>query len=210
MTKEALKLALEALEAGDWYINQLEMIVYSVDDDGTHENRAKVQKAVTAIKEYLAQREPAKYSDYEPDGVHHNKPEHDTVQRLSALVRAQQITIDKLEAQLEQEPFQPDWANFEEGRKVGRAEALEDGQKPVGKWIGKKVEWTDNPYKFSQGQPIYTSPPQRKPLTDDARGHLVIEYLGPNALLHKPMSVFDAFHMGIDAAEAARDIKENT
>ena len=162
--------------------------------------------------------------------------EQDTVQRLSAVVRAQQITIDKLEAQRaeqepvknvqfmrqvlsvaiaglyenykddvlrvftldelqavvdlseslrpqqveniykrawdmlaeqpEQEPFQPDWANFEEGRKVGRAEALEDGQKPVGKWIGKKVEWTDNPYKFSQGQPIYTSPPpQRKPLT---------------------------------------------
>ena len=77
------------------------------------------------------EQEPAKYSDYEPDGVHHNKPEQDTVQRLSALVRAQQITIDKLEAQLEQEPFQPDWANFEEGRKVGRAEALEDGQKPV-------------------------------------------------------------------------------
>jgi hypothetical protein len=25
----------------------------------------------------------------------------------------------------QQEPFQPDWANFEEGRKVGRAEALE-------------------------------------------------------------------------------------
>jgi hypothetical protein len=28
-------------------------------------------------------------------------------------------------AQPAQEPFQPDWANFEEGRKVGRAEALE-------------------------------------------------------------------------------------
>ena len=55
--KETLKLALEALEAGDWYINQLEMIVYSVDDDGTHENRAKVQKAVTAIKKYMAQPE---------------------------------------------------------------------------------------------------------------------------------------------------------
>ena len=32
------------------------------------------------------------------------EPEQDTIQRLSALVRAQQITIDKLEAQSEQEP----------------------------------------------------------------------------------------------------------
>ncbi len=54
---EALKLALEALEAGDWYIGQLELLVYSVDDEGTHENRAKVQNAITAIKEALAQPE---------------------------------------------------------------------------------------------------------------------------------------------------------
>ena len=54
MTREALKLALEALEGADWYINQLELIVYSVDDEGTHENRAKVQSAITAIKEALA------------------------------------------------------------------------------------------------------------------------------------------------------------
>jgi len=55
--KEALKLALEALEAGDWYIGQLEMIVYSSDDTGTHENRAKVQEVITSIKETLAQPE---------------------------------------------------------------------------------------------------------------------------------------------------------
>jgi hypothetical protein len=52
---EALKLALKALEAGDWYIGQLEMIVYSSDDTGTHENRAKVQAVITAFKEALAQ-----------------------------------------------------------------------------------------------------------------------------------------------------------
>lgn len=55
MTEEkTLGLALEALEGADWYINQLEMIVYFVDDDGTHENRLKVQQAITAIKETLA------------------------------------------------------------------------------------------------------------------------------------------------------------
>ena len=52
---ETLKMALEALEAADWYIDQLEMIVYCVDDEGTHENRAKVQIAITAFKEALSQ-----------------------------------------------------------------------------------------------------------------------------------------------------------
>jgi chromosome segregation ATPase len=48
-----LKQALAALESADWYINQLEQIVYCVDDTGTHEERAKVQSAITAIKERL-------------------------------------------------------------------------------------------------------------------------------------------------------------
>ena len=50
MSKEAMKLALEALEGADWYINQLEMIVYSADDAGTHENRLKVQQAITVMR----------------------------------------------------------------------------------------------------------------------------------------------------------------
>jgi len=57
MTQEALNLALEALKDGDWYINQLEMIVYCVDNDEIHFNRAKVQTAITAIKEALTQTE---------------------------------------------------------------------------------------------------------------------------------------------------------
>ena len=53
--KEALKLALEALKEGDWYIGQLETIVYSADDDGIHGNRAKVQEAIKACEEALKQ-----------------------------------------------------------------------------------------------------------------------------------------------------------
>ncbi len=69
MTKDkALKLALEALEGADWYINQLEMIVYSVDDDGTHENRLKVQQALTKIKEALAQPAQEPVAWMHPDG----------------------------------------------------------------------------------------------------------------------------------------------
>ena len=48
-----LRQALEALESADWYIGQLEWIVYSPDDTGTHEERAKVQSAITALRERL-------------------------------------------------------------------------------------------------------------------------------------------------------------
>ena len=51
-----LRKCLDALEAGDWYIDQLEMIVYSADDTGTHEERAKVQAAITALRERLGEK----------------------------------------------------------------------------------------------------------------------------------------------------------
>ena len=86
-------------------------------------------------------------------------------------------------------------------------------QEPVAWTVsGKVTDWSKD---FSAYQtkhytrPVYTPPaaqPAPVPLTDDARGLLVIEHLGPNALLHKPMSIYDAFHMGIDAAEAAHHI----
>lgn len=75
MTKdEALRLALEALKAADWYIDQLEMVVYCVDDEGTHENRAKVQAAIAAIEEYLQPPNPPKrpwrpMTEEEKDGL---------------------------------------------------------------------------------------------------------------------------------------------
>lgn len=53
MKDEVLKLALEALEAGNWYVGQLEAIVYPADDLGTHEDRAKMQAAITAIKTFI-------------------------------------------------------------------------------------------------------------------------------------------------------------
>ena len=48
-----LRQALDALEAGDWYIDQLEMIVYSADDTGTNGERAKVQAAIADLRERL-------------------------------------------------------------------------------------------------------------------------------------------------------------
>ena len=55
--RQAAQQALEALESGDWYIDQLEMIVYLADDTGTHEERAKVQAAITALRAALAEPE---------------------------------------------------------------------------------------------------------------------------------------------------------
>ena len=71
-TNEVLKLALEALEAGEYYIDDLEAIVYAADDLGTHEDRAKMQSAVTALREALAeqpaQQEPVAYAVYHRKG----------------------------------------------------------------------------------------------------------------------------------------------
>ena len=66
MTQEALKLALETLEE----INKL-----SIGENAIY-LPAEIDKAMDAIKEALAQpeQEPVKYSDYEPDGVHHTTP----------------------------------------------------------------------------------------------------------------------------------------
>ena len=52
-----LRQALDALESADWYIGQLELLVYSPDDDGTHEERAKVQSAIAALRERLGEGE---------------------------------------------------------------------------------------------------------------------------------------------------------
>mgnify|MGYP000013400065 CR=1 FL=1 len=57
MSIEAMKQALEALEAGDWYIGQLEPFVYSPDDTATHEERAKVQTTIAALRTAIAETE---------------------------------------------------------------------------------------------------------------------------------------------------------
>ena len=54
----------------------------------------------------------------------------------------------------------------------------------------------------------YTTPPQRKPLTDEEFSNLVVENLGPHALTGGKMSVYDAFLIAVRATEAAHGIKE--
>lgn len=69
---EAAQQALEALESGDWYIDQLERIVYCPDDAGAHEERARVQSAITALRAALAaapQAEPVAWRWLSSDGL---------------------------------------------------------------------------------------------------------------------------------------------
>ena len=55
MSLDAMKQALEALEAGDWYIGQLELLVYTADDTDTHRDRANVQAAITTLRAAIEQ-----------------------------------------------------------------------------------------------------------------------------------------------------------
>ena len=62
MSKEAMKLALEALE--------------KISMGGDPRWADDVLPALrVALAVHPAQREPVKWSDYEPDGMHHNKPQ---------------------------------------------------------------------------------------------------------------------------------------
>ena len=63
MSLDAMKQALAALEAGDWYIGQLELLVYAADDTDTHRNRAKVQAAITALRAAIEQAQ-GKHEDW--------------------------------------------------------------------------------------------------------------------------------------------------
>ena len=74
--KELFKLALDALET--------EVSIDWTNNDEFNASAEKMHEAIAALKERLAQ------------------PEQTEVQQLIALVRAQQITIDKLEAALAQ------------------------------------------------------------------------------------------------------------
>jgi hypothetical protein len=67
MDKQLLEQALEAIE------NELS-IDWSADTDDIEKAAEKLCDVAAAIRARLKQPAPIKWSDYEPDGVHHNKP----------------------------------------------------------------------------------------------------------------------------------------
>ena len=143
MTKdEALKLALEALLAGDWYIGQLEMIVYSIDDTGTHENRAKVQTAITAMKAALAQptQQDFHLHDEENEGGWTNwvcpKPDSYLMKCCDCgLVHEMQTRVAKYEPKPSEDFVVPNDPDLQTQFRVRRHEVLETTPAQR-KWVG--------------------------------------------------------------------------
>ena len=161
------------------------------------------------------------------------QPEQDAVQRLSALVRAQQITIDKLEAQ--PDPYAKGYADAMNWKVQNHLEHLpvaQPEQEPVAFprqagdstwtvdtafiWRVKHTIDPDTPHDFIPSEEqietvllaleripsgIYTTPPQRGPLTDEE-----INDIAKNYALNNPTT---PLHFA-RAIEAAHGIKENT
>jgi hypothetical protein len=101
-------------------------------------------------------KEPVKYSDYEPDGVHHNKSQQEPVAWLST-----------------------------------------DS-------IGERHLCFDKPLDNDPVQPLYTTPPQRKPLTQDGTMEIANQTAGQYWMDEAHIQRFRA------AVEAAHGIKEKT
>ena len=153
MTKdEALKMALEALES-----DPLEMVA---DVDG-HMVFLK-DKAITAVKEALAQeQEPVAWEQFYPDI---GKPQ---IAEALAKEKALQDLHD-------------------ENERLGLYKDAYAEQEPMA-WIStgpaRMIHWTsDKPAYGDDWVPLYTTPPQRKPLTDEqiiASNYLDGEENGP-------------------------------
>jgi hypothetical protein len=102
----------------------------------------------------------------------------DALENHTAIKHPQQIhyrdaAIDAIKEALAQ-PAQEPVVN-EKGTGQIATTPPQSAQEPVGKWTGKEIEWSDNPYKFKQGQFIYTTPPQRPwvGLTDEEREYWI-------------------------------------
>ena len=128
MTQEALKLALEALEVATTPLAK---------------DRQEVLRAITAINEVLANHIEDNLAMVAA------QPEQDTIQRLSALARAQQITIEKLE------------------------QALAQTQEPVAQPASEEDMKIYKTIAANYHKDLSTPPQRTEPLTDDLYNELL-------------------------------------
>ena len=140
--RKAAQQALEALECGDWYIGQLEAIVYIADDKDVHEERAKVQSAITALRAALA--------EYDKDRLRIAERKAKWAEQLKLARETQERDRQQRE--------------YEEQRLAALAAPV---QEPVA-W--RCSVCGGGPLLCLHNQtdvPLYAEPPQRKPLTDE-------------------------------------------
>jgi len=153
MSKEAMTLALEALIDGDWYIEQLENVVYSSDDSGTHEVREKVKQTIKTLRLAIDAQNMASEPvvDFCRECLTYNGHHDGCSHAIKALEEA-------LAKQEQGEPVA--WVNLDD---LYDLEAGEDGDVPY------VVRGNEQPKNMPKSIPLYTTPqPAQKPLTDES------------------------------------------
>ena len=200
MTQEALKMALEALEA-----DELDMV-----DDGSGNMVFRKEQAIAAIKKALSEpeQEPVAWMfQHDETGRMNyvsNDGIHDPTMFLGMNPRYALVcplyTIPPQPKEPEQEPvaweqFYPDIGKPQIAEALAKEKALQDlhdenerlglykdayaEQEPMA-WIStgpaRMIHWTsDKPAYGDDWVPLYTTSPQRKPLTDEDVERIVRE-----------------------------------
>lgn len=183
MTKEALKLALEALE---------EATTYTSSPSWSPSMTEECNKAITSIKEALAEDALQRLSD-----IHQEMEAHDPVDYRGWVLR--EVLFDNGEPVGHREPT-----------KAEPQEPVLVVEKEPDYWSGGHFYKGDKPHIYPTkvwglqiGTKLYTTPAQRKPLTHEQRVDLLAKFEAHKHEWHAPAIL-------IDMVEAAHNIKENT
>ena len=186
---EALKLALEALESGEkMQSGRLVWIEYDT---------SLVKEAITAIKAALEAKDEKANDEL--------RRLHDLLGKANALARIRANKIDELEQRLTktEAPAQPKhWEKFCDSNCVWtdhHPDCKLAKDEPVGYFsVNDYGNWEEN--ESNNGIPLYTTPPQRKPLTDEQ-----VDAIWPlHTFIQAPDRQWLAFARAIEAAHGIK------
>jgi hypothetical protein len=218
MSKETMKLALEALETYYGYMEPLLTVFGGPRVPAEQSTTWKVEQAITALQEALAEQPaPPPECQTEAEKTAYAFGWFKALESVREKPAQQEPVTDE-----ENEKFSRDVSNFKGTDEGATMYALERflknrtapqpaQQEPVA-WMrqdGERVTTTSDrrnypDYETRYSIPLYTSPPaQRKPLTDEQIMDSFIITPGMRQLVQ-------AFKAGARFAEAAHGIKENT
>ncbi|MBU3721205.1 MAG: hypothetical protein FGM22_10755 [Burkholderiaceae bacterium] len=160
MSREAMKLALEALE--------LEDLACRYEKEPTPKH---ISKAITALKQALEQPEPEPVAWLITDEKI-NSIQVDSIQRLIDRAKHAHMTDIKLRINGQDEWYQADWLKHMIRTSPTKPEPVAwaisfDGETPYKLWDGGDCALLDIEVKRHGGKtrkmPLYTSPPKREP-----------------------------------------------
>jgi hypothetical protein len=230
--KEVLKLALDALIDGDWYIGQLEDIVYSPVDSGMHAIRAKAQKAIKALEEALAKQALIQRAEeaFEASQQEQGAPvawAEEIIDDFHALYNSEMIkendsgdelirldaAVCAVEEAAQRHTTTPQPKQEQGVPEVGFGNIKQEQGEPWGACVSGRVfvgALPEHVRKLSEdeGLPIqwlYTTPQQRKPLTDEQ----IKDVANSCMWWVREQDILDDAIEFARAIEAAHNIKEN-